>query len=740
MKRALLLFFLLQTVVSTTTVFAIDDIEERVIKGIVLDEKNEPLTGASVAVVGTTIGAGTNAKGEFLIKLRSTTDVKLRVSFIGYLPQDVIVKADENTRTPLRICLQPSNNELLEVVVTGSPLEKPLKDIPVETRLITQKEIQALNPANFETLLQYELPGLQIGYNFMSQMPTMKYQGVNGDYVLFLIDGERVSGEGSSGNVDFTRFDVNEIERIEVVKGAQSTIYGSNALGGVINIITKKANRPFTGNVSARFAGQYGETYTASAGIKKSKYSTFTSLTHRVRRTYSVEDPSGKIVTTIAPDGTEIQTLENNAATTIYGGKIWNFTQKLGYSFTDKLSAEVKGTYYYNYHDKRDYQVFRNIFADYTLSGKVKYLPTSKQELGLSYIFDNYKKDKDYYMVKRVRTDYRNRTQTAKLTYSYIGAKHTFSTGAEYNHEYLKHYMMKDSADASVGMGSLYIQEDWTPSDVLNVTLGVRADYHRKYQWNFSPKISLLFRSFEGLALRAGYSQGFRSPTLKELYQAYDMGGLGYFMIYGNSELRPERSRQYSVSAEYTFGKFNCSLSYFRYRFKDQIVLVRMDGSNDLTYVNSEKSRTRGLEFICKWSPSRRFTLSGSYAYVKDYQEVKGKNTSYTRPHSFTFSTMYNRQIGKVKATLSLNGQWASKLTTYVFKTDNSFTQTTYAPRFLCVLNAGVQLPRGISASIGIDNLFNYKDKASESNLQLPQKGTSLIGTLAINLADMFNL
>lgn len=97
---------------------------------------------------------------------------------------------------------------------------------------------------DIETLLQYELPGIQFNYNSMSKLPEITYQGMSGEYLLFLVDGERISGEGSDHNPDFSRFNIDDIERIEVVKGAQSTLYASNALGAVINIITKSANRP----------------------------------------------------------------------------------------------------------------------------------------------------------------------------------------------------------------------------------------------------------------------------------------------------------------------------------------------------------------------------------------------------------------------------------------------------------------------------------------------------------------
>ena len=205
------------------TVFA-EEVDERdsnryrySILGDVVDENGQPMPGATVRVLGTTFGAGTDSDGEFVIRLENAKEYTLLVSFIGYESQEI--KAVPAVRPPrLHIRLVPSSNQLNDVVVTGSFVAKPLKEVPVLTRVISQKEIQALNPMNVETLLQYELPGLQIGYNSMSQMPEISYQGMDGEYMLFLIDGERVSGEGADHNVDFTRFNVDDIERIEVLR------------------------------------------------------------------------------------------------------------------------------------------------------------------------------------------------------------------------------------------------------------------------------------------------------------------------------------------------------------------------------------------------------------------------------------------------------------------------------------------------------------------------------------------
>lgn len=743
MRKVRYLLFVLAAAVSIAAAAEnANEAARRTVKGVVYDENGDPLPGASVAVVGTTLGAGTNSNGEFVILLNESKTQKLRVSFTGYCPEEIEVKEPSGNAAPVVVRMKPAENQLNEVVVTGTRVEKPLKEVPVLTRVITQKDIQVLNPMNIETLLQYQLPGLQIGYNSMSQMPEITYQGVDGEYVLFLIDGERVSGEGADHNVDFTRFNVDDIERIEVIKGSQSTVYGSNALGGVINIITKNANRPFTGNLSARYAGNNGQKYSASVGTKQKRFSSLTNLTYRSRSTYSVGDEEGRTVTAVQPDGTVTEATSDPVTTTVYGYEIWDASQKIGYAFTDKLSAEIKGSFYHNKRDVRAGKKYRDYFIDYTLNGKVKYLIDGKQQVNASYIYDNYDKDKEYFEAGYTRTDYRNRTQTARADYVGTFGNHTLSAGVEADFEYLKHYMMKDSADASNETYALYLQEDWKVSETVNLIVGVRGDYNRKYHLHVTPKIAAMYRPCKAFTLRGGYSQGFRSPSLKELYQEYDMGGMGIMMLYGNADLKPETSHQYSLSAEATSGGFNASVSAYHNRFKNKIAYSSLgDGSSDMRYVNAEKAKTTGVEAILQMRMDCGLVLSGSYAYIDDYQEVEGYNLSLVRPHSITFNAMYTRKFGKVGANLSLNGQWASHLDTYSYDTETAaYKRMSYKARTLCTLNAGVQLPKGVSLNLGIDNLFDYRDKAADSALQLPQKGISFVGTVNINLADMFKL
>ncbi len=731
--------------VASATVFAVEPADNGVsynIHGKVYNEKGEPLPGASVVALGTTIGSGTNAKGEFTVSLRNAGKQKLKVSYIGYKSKNVEGVTDG---APVVVNMEPADNFIDEVVVTGVRVEKPLKEIPVITRVISNADIKKANPQDFQSLLQYTLPGIQIGYNSMSQAPSIKYQGVDADYIVFLIDGERVSGEGAARNVDFNRFNVDDIERIEVVRGAASTLYGSNALGGVINVITKSANRPFSGNLSARYAGNNGENYSLSVGTRKSRFNSYTTLGYRHKNKYTIGDEKGKDTHVIHPDGTE-EIIPNEAySTTIYGYQIWDASQKFGYAFTDKWSAEVKGTFYNNKRDVREGKKFQESYVDYTISGKTKYIVNPNNILDLSYIFDRYDKNQNYWEAHRTTKNFSHRQQTLRLNYTgQFGDRHSFSAGVEGETEYMKHYMLRDSSHFDRKHFDLYAQDDWSVTDNFNIVLGLRADSETKYPFHVTPKLSMMYNLDNHWIFRAGYANGYRTPSLKELYSAYDMGGLGWFMIYGNEDLIPEKSHQVSASVEFsketTIGGFNTSVSAYHNRFKDKIDMIDLE-SGDSQYVNKDKAYTTGVEAIMRMRYRCGVSMMGSYAFVNDYEEYQGKNTSTTRPHSITFNVSYQKDIRNVTGTVTLNGQWTSKLDTYRFNSETKdLSYVTYDPRTMCSLNLTVKVPRGITVGFMVDNLFNYKDTSADSGVQVPQKGISFVGTASINLADLFRL
>ena len=709
-----------------------------IIKGVVMTANGEPLAGASIVVEGTNINCGSNSKGEFSLNVQKDKVYKLRVSYLGYTPRLITVPASGHP--PLKIKLQPSETALNELVVTGSRYERQLKDVPVITRVISREEIETVNPVDFTTLLEYTLPGIQFYYNTMSQVPEITYQGMDAKAVLFLLDGERISGESGDSNIDYSRFNINDIERIEVVRGAASTLYDSRAIGGVINIITKKSVRPFTASMHTRYAGKKGQSYSASAGVNLHRFSSLTSFGWRKRDSYLVKDEQGKQKEIINPDGSVTKSKTEPVAFNIYGYSIMDVSQKLSYNFSDRFTGSARISYYTNKRDKYDNARYYQRYRDLILSGKLKWQFADNQNLDLSYIRDNYIKDNVY--VDDDERVYGNVNSTIRLYYTGMFGKHTLSGGVDLLREDMKHHFMKDTATVHMNQYSFCLQDDWQLTDKMNVVVGVRGDKGGSYRLHFTPKVSVLYRPLKTITLRAGYSQGYRIPNLTELYQEFNMGGMG-IMMYGNKDLKPEEGTQISASVEYDYKGLNLSVSTYHNRYKNKISYeyISPGKSWNMKYVNALNVKTTGVEVTANYKLPFGLRFSGGYSYVYDYDERDGYNMSWVRPHSARLSSVYKHRFGKITKSVAFNTSWVSSITRYAYSSsDKTYTKTKYDPRTLCSLNLRSELPRGIAIGLMVDNIFNYRDKAVDSAVQLPENGRTFVATVSINIADMFKL
>ena len=709
-----------------------------IIKGVVMTANGEPLAGASIVVEGTNINCGSNSKGEFSLNVQKDKVYKLRVSYLGYTPRLITVPASGHP--PLKIKLQPSETALNELVVTGSRYERQLKDVPVITRVISREEIETVNPVDFTTLLEYTLPGIQFYYNTMSQVPEITYQGMDAKAVLFLLDGERISGESGDSNIDYSRFNINDIERIEVVRGAASTLYDSRAIGGVINIITKKSVRPFTASMHTRYAGKKGQSYSASAGVNLHRFSSLTSFGWRKRDSYLVKDEQGKQKEIINPDGSVTKSKTEPVAFNIYGYSIMDVSQKLSYNFSDRFTGSARISYYTNKRDKYDNARYYQRYRDLILSGKLKWQFADNQNLDLSYIRDNYIKDNVY--VDDDERVYGNVNSTIRLYYTGMFGKHTLSGGVDLLREDMKHHFMKDTATVHMNQYSFCLQDDWQLTNKMNVVVGVRGDKGGSYRLHFTPKVSVLYRPLKTITLRAGYSQGYRIPNLKELYQEFNMGGMG-IMMYGNKDLKPEEGTQISASVEYDYRGLNLSVSTYHNRYKNKISYeyISPGKSWNMKYVNALNVKTTGVEVTANYKLPFGLRFSGGYSYVYDYDERDGYNMSWVRPHSARLSSVYKHRFGKTTESVAFNTSWVSSITRYAYSSsDKTYTKTKYDPRTLCSLNLRSELPRGIAIGLMVDNIFNYRDKAVDSAVQLPENGRTFVATVSVNIADMFKL
>lgn len=309
--------------------------------------------------------------------------------------------------------------DLDEVVVTGTRTPKFLKDTPIQTRVINAKEIARLDATNVQDLLQQELPGVEFTYA-MNQQTHLNFSGFGGQGVLFLVDGERLAGE-TMDDVDFTRLSMDNVERIEIVKGAASALYGSNATGGVINIITKKSQKPVTLNVNARYAKHNKQRYSGTFGLNGKHWNNMFTVNFNRMDNYDVHSASNPITRIIS---------------TVYGDKTINFKDQLVWSPNKNFHLSGRAGYFFRETVRSADQPER--YRDFSGGFGLQWNISEHDDFQASYAFDQYDKS-DYQRITKLDIrDYSNVQNSLRLLYN-----HTFdrgdvlTIGSDFMHDYL---------------------------------------------------------------------------------------------------------------------------------------------------------------------------------------------------------------------------------------------------------------------------------------------------------------
>ena len=432
---------------------------QRYVSGKVLDADNGPLAGATVFVKeNRAIGMTTDAEGNYRLRLPDGKAYTLQASFIGYVTQSHALQPGQDR---LDFALEEDAIGMETVVVTGTRTPKLLKDVPIVTRVITADDIRKVDATHIGDLLQAELPGIEFSYS-MDQQTSLNMQGFGGNAVLFLVDGERLAGE-TLDNIDYSRLNLDNVERIEIVKGAASSLYGSNAVGGVVNLITKEATEPWTLNLNGKYGAhndqRYGGTFTFRAGDFQN------SLNVQHTSTDPIE------VGTVGKDG------EENDFSRVYGNRTWNFKERLVYTPTDRLKLTGRLGYFFRERDKSTSSKDR--YRDFSGGLRSNYTFNKRSDLELSYSFDQYdKSDYDPAQDYDLR-DYTNVQHTVRALYNYaMNDKNTLTVGGDFMRDYLMSYQFTDNGDHEQYTADAFAQFDLNPIRNLNVMSSIRFDYY----------------------------------------------------------------------------------------------------------------------------------------------------------------------------------------------------------------------------------------------------------------------
>lgn len=703
----------------------------RQVSGCITDEKGETLPYATILVKGTTYGTASDTDGKYKLEIKQPGKYSLLVRYAGFTQHEQLVYLSKDT--VIDFSLKEDALNLNEVTVTATRTPKLLKDAPVITRVITTEDIQRLNAVTVEDLLQAELPGLEFTRE-MDGQTAIHLQGMSGKYILFLVDGERMAGE-TLNNVDYNRLNASEIERVEIIKGGASAIYGSNAIGGVVNIITKSASKPYSINLYGNFGlwqgqdkdkentAQHEQRYGGTVGLKKDNLSSLTTFNYKQKNSYLL----------VGDD-------DNSQA--VNGGDDYSVNEKLTYKANEKLTLTGKGGLYFRKVDNRaaNYaeEKVKDRYRNFNGSLRMNYNITAAQNLEVSYLFDRYNKYDHYVALNNDSLNYRDTQQTARAQYTNTFSEgNTLTGGAEFFRDELMSYQFDGNTHATDDY-ILYAQHDYNITDRWNVVYGVRMDYYSSFGAHLSPSASLMYK-LNPVTFRGTYSRGFRAPSLKEMYTDWDMGGMGWFRIIGNPDLKPELSNNYNLSAEYSRDRVNLSVIGYYNDINRKISTVYNSQEKTAVYTNVDKSGIAGIDVNLAVKCPLGFTVKTAYSYVHEDLKQNDVNVSSTRPHSATLGVNYELSRKNYNLNVALNGRFMGKLDTNE-ATDNlgtSYAPVHYPGYQMWRIVVSQRLFKAYSLQLSVDNLLNYKPGTYAANSPI-SPGTTFTAGISIDIDNIF--
>ena len=655
--------------------------------------------------------------------------------------------------TPLLAQTDDLSRQLDEVVVTATGTPHTLKDVPVQTEIISRKQIEQLGAASFEDILSQLSAGFDFNAGDMGSQMTLN--GLGNNYILIMIDGKRLNGDNGGEN-DLGRIDPHNIDHIEIVKGAGSALYGSDAMAGVINVITRRHDDQALYLENTTRGGSYMDLRQHnSIGFSVGK---FTSLT-----TFQLQHTDGWQNTAEEdPAQTEYHIFDSrNKTVNMYtNGQIG---ERITYTPSDRLSFEADGYLYRKRiyrptngrHPSCDVNTFDMKYRDAgaSLGSEYKLKGTDRITLDVSWdrhayyyhytdttLEEGYDPNGNYTPYfpyfpdqEHLQSDQQRTMAELKGVFS-LPYGNLLSAGAEYRFDYLRAPMRVKGGRADDWTTALYLQDEYTGVNWLNVTAGIRLIENKAFGFHATPKISAMFKVAD-LRIRTGWSRGFKSPTPKEQGYHYlrTMGATTFFYM-GNPDLKPQTSDYLSAGIEFSRAGFSASVTGYYNELYNMITLVNVplsqipagqapeymgDGSGQITprmYMNMEDARTTGVDASLTWRITSDITLGGSYSWLDTKAHVY--DTKHSRLNEVTidgmahhkgnlYGTWQHRYNDAYRLGIGLYGRASS--TRYYQNNGNG------KPYQIWKLTTTHDLGRGKDGmtwrlEAGIDNILDYKE------------------------------
>ncbi len=625
------------------------------------------------------------------------------------------------------------------VVVTGSGHHQRLKSTATPVRVLSSQEISEQGITTFDGALTRMMPQASMAPNAMGTF--LRLNGLGNKYILILINGQKLSGD-ISNNVDLNRINMARVKRIEVLDGAASSLYGSDAIAGVINIITDQPTQNLISITSdTKVSGHGIMTEAVSLDIYKNGFGSYTSFSHDQADSYQTNDEE-------YVKGSEPQT-QKTIAPFFTGYRSNIIGQKFTYAPTQHLALNAGLDYSYKITNRPETRSDITGGTDYEMRYKGLrwnvggiYKFTNRHSLQADFTVDRFRYGKEYdvetktYQIGDYVQSKKQRMMEGELK-AILGIT-THSTtifGADWRKDYL--VATSGNIDQHVSTLAAYAQHEMKFLKDFTATFGLRYTHHETFNNHLTPKLSLMYAP-GSFRFRATYSAGFRAPGLDELYYHYYAVNRGKPQIsFGNQDLKPEDSHYFSLNAEYRTHLIAISLTGYLNRINDMIVkqkinvddtslamlqrefpeMTEAEASKLVSYAlyqNSDKGDVKGMQLNISANILPGLNISANYVYT--YARYKSGEAWQTLErsirHAATIAVNYHHSWRQYALNVNLNGRLQSKTYYPDYEDAPGFgiwnLNTTHSLHFL----KGVLF----KPSLGIDNIFDKVDRRIDAS------------------------
>lgn len=662
-------------------------------------------------------------------------------------------------------------NTLNPVVITGTGTYHKSANSPIAVKVITAKEIKEAHLSTLQEALSKLASNITIHTNGMGSF--VNFNGVSDDYIVILENGKRVSGDDR-----WNRISMDNVKRIEIQNGAASALYGSDAIAGVINIITDETNNAVDASMSSRLASKGRLEEDVNVDVNAGKFSSFTSFSHKQADNWQVnryqEFEEGE---------TSVYKLTGRPMSVGY--KSNNASERLEWKFNDKWSIYARGNYYY-YHTERPQSAMyftqkvttNNDTGDktYTYTEKQAYTydlhhqsfnygagtrwqPNSRTHVYLDLYSDNFSSAYDYwqtaqkegYEESRKRTHYYNETLKGIFR---LADWNKLSVGLEMEQHHLS--SVSDNIDGEhTNTYNIFAQDEVKICKGLEGVFGLRYTYNDHFGSNITPNVALFYH-IKGFRLRASYAEGYRAPSLSQLYATDQAKTSNRYTIY-NTALKPERNNFWNANAEYANDWFSLSMSGFINKIRNMINYRTMtkdeiDADAYLTDLynegwttirqrdNIDRATIKGISLNAKFILPLGFVLGGGYTFTDSKAKTKTLDKK-TQQYVVTQTPVDK----SVKHVANINAAWDKTWHNYhLCITLNGHIQgerysSTYgfAPKYqqwdLNTCHTVSMKQFVLEPGLGVENIFNKRDTSYwNSNFSTTHPGRSVYVSLAL--------